>query len=188
MTAVTHKHILMIVGSLRKGSFNRQLAQEIEAILADRADVTYLEYSDLPYMNQDIEFPAPESVARVRAALQAADGIWICTPEYNYNIPGVLKNLLDWLSRPLEANNWELGSAAKGKPVTISGVAGKSAAAGVRKSLKGLLEIMSMNVVAGEGTGISFDASAFQTGVLSIPAAAQNALEEQAEQFLSALS
>ena len=188
MAAVNNKNILIIVGSLRKQSFNRQLAQQIETILGDRANVTYLEYGDLPYMNQDIEFPSPESVARVRSAVQAADGIWICTPEYNYNIPGVLKNLLDWLSRPLEANNWKLGSAVKGKHVTIPGVAGKSAAAGVRKSLKSLLEIMSMNVVAGEGTGISFDASAFQTGVLSIPAAAQNALEEQAEQFLSALS
>lgn len=189
MAAVNiHKNILMIVGSLRKQSFNRQLAQEIETILGDRANVTYLEYGDLPYMNQDIEFPAPESVSRVRSAVQAADGIWICTPEYNYNIPGGLKNLLDWLSRPLEENNWELGSAVKGKYVTISGVAGKSAAAGVRKSLKDLLEMMSMNVIAGEGTGVSFDATAFQTGVLSIPASAQTVLEEQVEQFLSALS
>ena len=57
------KNVLMIVGSLRKNSFNRQLAKEIETILADRADVTYLEYSDLPYMNQDIESPVPDSVA-----------------------------------------------------------------------------------------------------------------------------
>ena len=182
------KNILMVVGSLRKQSFNRQLAQKIEAILAGRAKVTYLEYGDLPYMNQDIEFPAPESVSRVRTAVQNADGIWICTPEYNHSIPGGLKNLLDWLSRPLEENNWKLGSAVKGKYVAISGVAGKSAAAHVRKSLKNLLEMMSMNVVAGEGTGISFDANAFHTGVLSIPESAQAALEAQAEQLLSALS
>lgn len=187
MAAVNNKNILMIVGSLRKQSFNLQLAKEIESILGERAKVTYLQYGDLPYMNQDIEFPAPESVARVRSAVQAADGLWICTPEYNYSYPGVLKNLLDWLSRPLEENNWKLGSTVKGKHVTISGVAGKSAAAGVRKSLKDLLEMMSMHVIAGEGTGISFDAKAFQTGVLSIPASARNALEAQAEQFLSSL-
>ena len=69
------KKILMIVGSLRKQSFNRQLAQKIEAILGDRASVTYLEYWDIPYLDQDMEFPAPESVARVRAAVQEADGI-----------------------------------------------------------------------------------------------------------------
>ena len=51
--------ILFIVGSLRKGSFNRQMAREAEKIIGDRAEVSYLEYSDLPYMNQDIEFPAP---------------------------------------------------------------------------------------------------------------------------------
>ena len=182
------KKILMIVGSLRKQSFNRQLAQKIEGILGDRASVTYLEFQNLPYLDQDIEFPAPESVARVRSAVQEADGIWICTPEYNYQIPGGLKNLLDWLSRPLEENNWKLGSAVKSKPVTISGVAGKSAAAGVRKALSSLLTMMSMNLVAGEGNGISFDASAFQTGVLSIPEPALALLEAQAEQFLSALS
>lgn len=188
MTTADRKKILMIVGSLRKQSFNLQLAQQIEAILGDRAAVAYLEYGDLPYMNQDIEFPAPESVARVRAAVQASDGIWICTPEYNYAIPGGLKNLLDWLSRPLEENNWALGSAAKGKHAAIAGVAGKSAAPGVRKSLHSLLEMMSMKVIAGDGTGISLDAAAFQPGVLSISPSVRSALEAQAELFLSTLS
>lgn len=181
------KKILMIVGSLRKQSFNRQLAKEIEVILADRGQVTYLEYGDLPYMNQDIEFPAPEAVASVRAAVQEADGIWICTPEYNYNIPGVLKNLLDWLSRPLNPNDWKTGSAVKGKIVTISSVAGKSAAAGVRKSLKSLLEIMSMKVVSGEGTGISIDANAFMTGEISFSDEVRAALAKQADAFLDAI-
>ena len=182
------KKVLMIVGSLRKNSFNRQLAQEIEAILADCAEITWLEYSDLPYMNQDIEFPAPESVARVRAAVEEADGIWICTPDYNYNIPGVLKNLLDWLSRPLAPNDWKGGSAARGKTVTISGVAGKSAAAGVRKSLKGLLEAMSMKVISGVGTGISLDAGVFETGIVSFSDESKAALEQQAREFIAALS
>ena len=182
------KNVLMIVGSLRKNSFNRQLAKEIETILADRADVTYLEYSDLPYMNQDIESPVPDSVASVRAAVQEADGIWICTPEYNFNIPGVLKNPLDWLSRPMDPNDRKSASAVRGKTVTISGVAGKSAAAGVRKSLKTLLEIISMNVVHGVGTGIFLDAGAFQTGTVSLSNESKAALARQAEEFLIALS
>ena len=85
--------VLMIIGSLRKGSFNRRMAGEIQKLIGDRADVTILEYADIPYMNQDIEFPAPAEVARVRKEVQDADALWICTPEYNGNIPGVLKNL-----------------------------------------------------------------------------------------------
>ena len=108
------KNVLMIVGSLRKDSFNHQLARQVEAMLAGKAEVSFLQFADLPFMNQDIEFPAPESVARVRQAVQKADGIWIFSPEYNYQIPGVLKNLLDWLSRPLAPNDWERGSAVKG--------------------------------------------------------------------------
>lgn len=181
------KRVLMIVGSLRKGSFNRQLAKKIEAILGDVAEVAYLEYSDLPYMNQDIESPVPESVARVRSAVKEADGIWICTPEYNYNIPGVLKNLLDWLSRPVIPEDRKSGSAVRGKTVTISGVAGKSAAAGVRKSLSSLLEIMSMKLVSGEGTGISLDAAAFQSGVAAVSEEKQEELKKQAEEFMAEL-
>ena len=94
------KKVLLIVGSLRKESFNLQLAQLAAEMLKDKTQVSILHYADLPFMNPDIEFPTPESVARVRQEVLAADGIWIFSPEYNYQIPGVLKNLLDWLSRP----------------------------------------------------------------------------------------
>lgn len=181
------KKVLMIVGSLRKNSFNRQLAKEIESLLDGRAETVCLNYSDLPYMNQDIEFPAPEAVARVRAAVLEADGIWICTPEYNHSIPGVLKNLLDWLSRPLEKDNREIGSAAKGKAVTIAGVAGRSAAGDSRKALKNVLETMSMKLVWGEGTGISLDVNAFQTDTVSFSGKIKAALSQQANAFLSEL-
>ena len=77
------KKVLMIVGSLRRESFNLQLAKLAEEILMDSVQVSYLNFVDLPFMNQDIEFPAPESVARVRQAILAADGIWIFSPEYN---------------------------------------------------------------------------------------------------------
>ena len=180
--------VLMIVGSMRKGSFNRQMAREIERIIGDRAEVSYLEFADIPYMNQDIEFPAPAEIARVREAVQSADGIWICSPEYNSNIPGVLKNLLDWLSRPLVENDWSSGSAASGKTITISGAAGKSAAQGVRSSLAKLLGMMQMNLIAGEGTGIALDPSAFSTGTVTFSEENVAALEKQAEEFLAALA
>ena len=181
------KKVLMIVGSLRKNSFNHQLAKQVEAILSGKAEVSFLQFADLPFMNQDIEFPVPESVARVRQAVQEADGIWIFSPEYNYQIPGVLKNLLDWLSRPLVPNDWERGSAVKGKSVTVSGVAGKSAAAGVRKHLSALLEVMSMKLTGGMGSGISLDAEAFRSGILNLSEENLAAIRAQAEAFLEAI-
>ena len=179
------KKVLMIVGSLRKNSFNLQLAKVAEEMLKGQAEVSYLHYEDLPFMNQDMEFPAPESVARVRQAIQGADAIWIFSPEYNYQIPGVLKNLLDWLSRPMAPNDWERGSAVKGKIVTISGVAGRSGAAGVRKNLSALLEVMSMKLIGGMGTGISADAQSFATGRLNLSEENLETLRVQAELFLS---
>ena len=181
------KKVLMIVGSLRKNAFNHQLAKQVEQMLSGKAEVKYLSYGDLPFLNQDVEFPAPEPVARVRKAVQEADGIWIFSPEYNYQIPGVLKNLLDWLSRPLIPNDWERGSAVKGKPVTISGVAGRSAAAGVRKHLSALLEVMSMKLIGGIGNGVALDAEAFQSGVLDLSEAQHSAIQAQAEAFLDAI-
>ena len=181
------KKVLMIVGSLRKNSFNHQLAKQVEAMLSGSAEVCFLSYGDLPFMNQDMEFPAPESVARVRQAVQEADGIWIFSPEYNYQIPGVLKNLLDWLSRPLVPNDWERGSAVKGKPVTISGVAGKSAAAGVRRNLSALMQAMSMKLIGGQGSGVSLDAEAFRSGVLKLQEENLAAMRAQMEEFLNAI-
>ena len=102
------KNMLFIVGSLRKQSFNRQLAALAEKMLAGRYNITYLAFEDVPLMNQDIEFPTPEAIANVRKQIQQADAIWICSPEYNFTIPGVLKNLLDWLSRPLKANDFSI--------------------------------------------------------------------------------
>ena len=181
------KKVLFIVGSLRKDSFNLQLAKVAEKILKGQAEVRYLHYADMPFMNQDMEFPTPESVARVRQEVLAADGIWIFSPEYNYQIPGVLKNLLDWLSRPLVPNDWERDSAVKGKPVTISGVAGRSGAAGVRKSLSALLEVMSMKLIGGQGSGVSLDAEAFHSGVLNLSEENFAEIRGQAEALLEAI-
>ena len=181
------KKVLMIVGSLRKDSFNRQLANQVEAMLAGKAEVRFLQFADLPFMDQDIEFPAPESVARVRQAVQEADGLWIFSPEYNYQIPGVLKNLLDWLSRPLVPNDWERGSAVKGKPVTVSAVAGRSGGAGVRKHLSALLEVMSMKLIGGMGSGVALDPEAFRSGVLDLSEESLMAVRKQADAFLEAI-
>lgn len=111
--------ILAIVGSLRKGSFNRQLALAAQAEVGERADMTLLDYADVPLLNQDWEYPAPEPVRRVREAVKEADGLWFFTPEYNHSFPGVLKNLLDWLSRPVSETEKQVLSR---KPAAISGI------------------------------------------------------------------
>ena len=113
------KRIVAIVGSLRKESYNLQLAQKTKEILGERADFQIIDYTDVPLMNQDIEYPAPDSVRRVRDAVKSADGLWIFTPEYNHSYPGVLKNLIDWLSRPISKEERQVLSR---KPIAISGV------------------------------------------------------------------
>jgi len=69
----------------------------------------------VPVFNQDAEDPLPESVARLKERIEAADAILIATPEYNYSAPGVLKNAIDWASRPQGGNSWQ------GKPVAVMG-------------------------------------------------------------------
>lgn len=79
--------ISAIVGSLRKDSLNLQLALAAKELIGDRAAFSIIDYHDIPLMNQDIEFPAPESVKRVRDEVKSSDGIWFFTPEYNHFFP-----------------------------------------------------------------------------------------------------
>ena len=180
------KKIIFVVGSLRKDSFNRKMAAEAEKILAGRAEITYLDYSDIPYMCQDIEFPTPESVAKARSAVRNSDGIWFFTPEYNYSYPGVLKNLLDWLSRPLKANDLTSGTAVMGKKATISGIGGKFQTEGARTKLKELLEFMKMSVLD-KGTGATANAEAWAGGELVFSEETKDSLRKQADAFLDFL-
>lgn len=179
------KKVCMIVGSLRKDSFNLQLAKKVEELISSKVEVFYLDYKNIPLMNQDIEFPTPETIATVRKQIQQADAIWICSPEYNFTIPGVLKNLLDWLSRPLKPNDFSSGTAVMGKKATICGAGGKFATAGMRKNLKELLEFIKMTVIAGEGTGIAVNPDAFATNKVVFTKEQLDLLSNQAEQFLS---
>ena len=181
------KHIVMIVGSLRKQSFNLQLAQKAAEMMAGKAQVTFLEYADLPFMNQDIEFPTPDPVTRTRNIVLSADGIWIMTPEYNSSYPGVLKNLLDWLSRPLSNGDLKKGTALSGKKVTISGAGGRAVAAGARQKLGELLTAMRMNPFLEKETGISLNGEAYRTNILTLSEEETEALRTQAEAFLSFL-
>jgi NAD(P)H-dependent FMN reductase len=95
-------HIIGISGSLRRGSFNSQLLHEAQQLMPDSATLAIETIAEFPLYNFDVEqangIPAP--VSRLKDAIAEADGLLICTPEYNNSIPGVTKNAIDWLSRP----------------------------------------------------------------------------------------
>ena len=137
--------IVGIVGSLRLGSYNRQLALLAGSLLGDGVDYSLLDYSDIPFFNQDIEYPAPSSVVRVRDIVKSADGVWFFSPEYNHFFPGVLKNLLDWLSRPVSK---DVPQVLSGKPVAVSGLSlGMSGAVVAQDHLVSLLSVLDMRVM-----------------------------------------
>ncbi|MEU2913522.1 NADPH-dependent FMN reductase [Streptomyces massasporeus] len=112
--------ILALVGSLRAGSHNRQLAEAAVKLAPEGAEVNLFEgLAEIPFYNEDIDVEGslPTAAARLREAANAADGLILFTPEYNGTIPAVLKNAIDWLSRPYGAG------ALSGKPVAVVGTA-----------------------------------------------------------------
>jgi chromate reductase len=98
--------IAIIVGSTRRDSINRQLAKALAKLGEDRLDFTFVEIGDLPLYNQDLENDLPAPVARMKAQLEAADGVLIVTPEHNRSIPAALKNAIDWATRPWGKSSW----------------------------------------------------------------------------------
>ena len=181
------KNILFIVGSLRKGSFNRQLALEAEKYLAGRANVSYLDYTNLPLLNQDLEASTPEPVSRLRDTVANADGIWIFTPEYNASYPGHLKNLLDWLSRPVIPNDYATPTVINGKKVALSGAGGQMATGKCREKLTELLTFIKADVMAEPQTGVTLNAEAWTEGRMILSDEQLAALKAQAEAFVKYL-
>lgn len=180
------KNILLACGSLREKSFNRQLMEAIEAELAGRAEVQELDYASLPWMNQDIEFPAPPEVQLMRDELAWADGIWFVCPEYNGFFPGHVKNLVDWLSRPMVAGDYSTVAIA-GKHVTVSGCAGKSGSRTMQKQLVALLASVRAQVVDDQTVGVVIPAQSWATDILELTDADHEAIRAQVDAFLAAL-
>jgi chromate reductase len=104
-----------IAGSLRKNSFNRALMHAVQELVPDDAVIHTLDIGKLPLFNQDMESDFPAEAQEMKDQIKASDGIIISTPEYNRSIPGVLKNAVDWTSRPYGKNAWA------GKPVYVIG-------------------------------------------------------------------
>ena len=107
--------ILGFAGSLRKESYNRFTLRAAGRLVPQGAQLDTFELDNIPPFNQDHEREPPHAVRAFKAAIKAADAILMVTPEYNYSVPGVLKNAIDWASRPYGDNAWD------GKPVGVMG-------------------------------------------------------------------
>jgi chromate reductase len=105
--------ILGFAGSLRKASYNKALLRAAVELAPKDVNIEVFDLDGIPPFNQDFEKQPPEKVKEFKTKIKAADAILIATPEYNYSIPGVLKNAIDWASRPYPDN------AFYGKPVAI---------------------------------------------------------------------
>jgi chromate reductase len=148
--------VLGISGSLRRGSYNRRLLRAAAATLP--SGVAFEEYErlgDVPLFDEDAEFFTPEPVLALRQAIREADAVIISTPEYNHSIPGVLKNALDWVSRPTVLDN-----AFREKPVLVVGAStGLFGAVWAQAETRKVLQAMSAHVVEDElPVGLAEDA------------------------------
>jgi chromate reductase len=109
-------NVVAFAGSLRRASYNRALLHAATELAPSALHIIVLELDDIPLYNEDVEAAgAPASVVRLRDAIRKAEGLLIATPEYNYGVPGVLKNTIDWLSRPPR------DSALNGKVAAVMG-------------------------------------------------------------------
>ena len=131
--------IAVVVGSLRKDSFNRKLANAIVKLAPPEFSFQQVQISDLPLYNQDDDANQAESVKRLKNEIKSAQGILFVTPEYNRSIPGVLKNAIDNASRPYGQNVWA------GKPAGVIGASiGVIGTAMAQQHLRNVLAFLDM--------------------------------------------
>ena len=176
--------VVFLVGSLRQGSFNHQLAQQAEKALAGKAEVSYLDITKVPLFNQELETPVLPEIAALREEVVAADAIWIFSPVYNFAIPGVLKNTLDWLSRALDLTDPSGPSALQDKVLTVASVA-NGGHDQLFAEFKALLPFIRTQV-AGEFTGVPVNPEAWGTGELVVAEDKLTALAAQADALVAA--
>lgn len=140
--------ILAISGSLRAGSYNAALARAASELAPDGVEVDVFDgLGDLPPYDEDLDGEAaPPAVRELRARIAAADALLVVTPEYNGSIPGVLKNAIDWASRPPHG-----GAALWGKTAAVAGATtGQYGALWAQQDLRRVLGIAGARVIEGE--------------------------------------
>ena len=107
--------LLGIAGSLRRGSYNRAALRAATTVVPEGATLDTFDLEGIPGFNEDDEGTPPAKVVELKRSIRAADAVLIVTAEYNYSVPGVLKNAIDWASRPYGDSAWS------GKPAAIMG-------------------------------------------------------------------
>ncbi len=132
--------ILGFAGSLRKDSYNRGVLRAATELLPDGAEIDIFDLEGIPGFNQDEEGSPPAKVVELKQRIREADAILFVTPEYNYSIPGVLKNAIDWASRPYGDSAWA------GKPAAIMGASvGSIATARAQYHLRQIMVFLDMH-------------------------------------------
>lgn len=124
----------VLIGSLRRHSINRRLFEELRRLAPETIDLREIAIGNLPHYNEDLEQNPPPVVVEFRDAIHASDGILFLTPEFNHSIPGVLKNAIDWASRPAPR------PSLYGKPGAILG--GSSGRSGTMRAQLALRQIL----------------------------------------------
>ena len=140
---MAHYQIAVVVGSLRKDSFNKKLAAGLAKLAPAEFTLTQLQIGDLPLYDQDDDAKQADAVVRLKTAVAASQGVLFVTPEYNRSIPGVLKNAIDHASRPYGKNAWA------GKPAGVIGASvGPIGTAMAQQHLRNVLAYLDMPVLA----------------------------------------
>lgn len=151
--------ILGIVGSLRNYSYNAFALKAAQELLPEDAQLELIELHDIPLFNQDNEMAPPPAVLEFKRRIRAADAILFATPEYNYSLPGGLKNAIDWASRPYGESAW------LGKPAALMGASvGSLGTARAQYHLRQILVTLDMPVVNQPEVMISNAAQRFDQG------------------------
>lgn len=131
--------ILGIAGSLRRQSYNRGALRATTELVPEGATIEIFEIDGIPGFNQDEEQNPPAKVVELKKRIREADAILFVTPEYNYSVPGVLKNAIDWASRPYGDSAWN------GKPAAIMGASvGSIATARAQYHLRQIMVFLNM--------------------------------------------
>lgn len=136
------KDVVVLLGSLSENSVNKVLAKAIEKLAEGRLRFDYLDIVSLPFYNNDLWDNPPTAVTELKRRVEAADAVLIVTPEFNRSFPAVIKNALDWASRPYGQNSWT------GKPLALAGASiGAIGTAAVQSQLRSVLPVLGFVVM-----------------------------------------
>jgi Predicted flavoprotein len=136
------KTVAVLLGSLSEKSVNKSFAKALEKLADGRLRFDYLDIAALPFYNDDLWSNPPDAVTSLKQRVEAADGVLIVTPEFNRSFPGLIKNAIDWGSRPWGHNSWA------GKPLAVVGASpgniGTAAGQGHLRSIVPVLGFIQM--------------------------------------------